>query len=677
MLLNKTIFFRGMFIFPLFLWGTVLYALPEHSRIVATEEISPEVFSFFGIPELDSPVQIQLKGNEIDLSSVISAIERVNESHHYLSLRTPLKEVNQRIEKLCQKSSHQKTCIKKAENTLDNLKKSIRFSSILYSHSYSSNAPYFGEKFKDTLIMNEVISDCNLSSCSDQLFLDVIIVASPVQYKQLYDNIKKQSQNCLIAILRAFPWKFSGGGSFPKECLEKENQKHPVCNHMLHDLQIARERFLEIAELTHREKMRLPEIQTMIAHLKDLPTPSRKLEEAMFDLVRFLGNHHQCLELQPGEKKIIYYSAYRHYTLKRELDGTYTIPLYFSFSLTKYYDGELKSDDEVQEYYMEKVQSCMKEANKKIIGPNGEKLRIMINNPGPSLENEKCYNLGRSTAIHSKGYRSSSSIYASNITCPDIIHEVLHRLGLKDEYQESHSVYFVNPHTKEIKFVNLLEDQKEIIALKKNNPNSYSEPAYNCRVLQNNSIMSHHKERLHFLFEKIPHWFGMGNSENSNSSLLDKGHFNRILYGECLGKNKVFNECLELSHQNSFENKGCIEKRNWCKTQNVLGRNKQDEIERLSNKINRYKKYKDLIQSIILSTRQETHSSQDSFISVTELPVEVFLWMSKEMAWMPQKDRDNDPLLIKWSQLYDLIMKKLVFLRSESNIVKSWPDRIE
>ena len=82
MLLNQAIFFRGILIFSLFLWGTILYALPEHSRIVAKEEIPPEVFSFYGASELSSPVQIQLKGDEIDLSSVISAIERIDESHH-------------------------------------------------------------------------------------------------------------------------------------------------------------------------------------------------------------------------------------------------------------------------------------------------------------------------------------------------------------------------------------------------------------------------------------------------------------------------------------------------------------------------------------------------------------------------------------------------------------------
>ena len=315
---------------------------------------------------------------------------------------------------------------------------------------------------------------------------------------------------------------------------------------------------------------------------------------------------------------------------------------------------------------MEKVQSCMEEANKKIIGSNGEKLRIVINNPGPSLENDGCHNFGQNTYIDSKDHRSNSNVYASNITCTAIIHEVLHRLGLEDEYQEKQRGYFVNRHTGEMKYVDLLKDQdKQTIALR-SNPNYYFEPEYDCRVFHDNSIMSNHNERWHSICKRTPHWFGMEDSEGSRHSLLDRGHFNRILYGECSEKNRVFNECMELSVQNSFESKSCMEKRNWCKLQNIFGRDKQGEIERINNKINLYEE--SLLQmALFRRQRYIWHSPLQVFSSTldetkVEFPEKIFLW-SQKMEWIPQSKDKNSLGLEEMMWLYKHIENQILFSR--------------
>ena len=262
----------------------------------------------------------------------------------------------------------------------------------------------------------------------------------------------------------------------------------------------------------------------------------------MFDLAKLLSGHEQCLELKPGERKIIYYCWEKYFTkqyiVARELDGTYSIPLYFNFVPRPDYDGGLKKE-EVHDHYTKRVQRCIEKANKKMIGPNGEKFRIIVNSPEPSLENSRCK--GIDIYIDSKDYRSDARGYASDIICNEITYEVLHNFGLQDEYRERLIGFYINRHTEEAEFgVNLQKDrQRDLIAEKEADPNYYFEPKYNCRVLQDHSIMGNSYERWHFAFENTPHWFGQ---RNSVRSLLDNGHFNKIIYGECPTKNGIFNK---------------------------------------------------------------------------------------------------------------------------------------
>ena len=81
-----------------------------------------------------------------------------------------------------------------------------------------------------------------------------------------------------------------------------------------------------------------------------------------------------------------------------------------------------------------------------------------------------------------------------------ITHEILHLLGLPDEYEE----------TGRGRYIRTSADQRVF------------HPVYDCRSVQTNSIMAQHWNRFRIV------------NQGQTSSLLDPAHFNAILYGKCL-----------------------------------------------------------------------------------------------------------------------------------------------
>ena len=177
----------------------IIWVLPGHSMIVAREEMPPENFSFEGVSKLVSPVRIVLRRNSVDLSSVISAIERTEKKSHYRligQVNESLKEVIKVIKRLCQKSNDKETCIKNGENTLNGLFDRIkreRQERTRYPYPYRDNS-HLKEDLENMPIMNEFIPDCNVKhSCDNWTFLESIVPASEVQYKKIYQALKKQN----------------------------------------------------------------------------------------------------------------------------------------------------------------------------------------------------------------------------------------------------------------------------------------------------------------------------------------------------------------------------------------------------------------------------------------------------------------------------------------------------
>ena len=275
---------------------------------------------------------------------------------------------------------------------------------------------------------------------------------------------------------------------------------------------------------------------------------------------------------------------YSSYTIKRERDGSYSIPLVLNFHPTEDYNGPVPQD-KVPEYYMNKVQKCMDQANQKMLGPNGEKLNINIQAPTRQNKDDCNRENAIQIAIGPLGIRGHAKKYEPNFDCPTITHEVLHLLGLCDEYMETAIGFYVNSETGKVKSRTLdnMAENKKLMSDK-----SYEfKPDYNCRIIQDNSIMSFHQER----------WMNVYDLK-TDESLLDPGHFNSVLYGDC-DINKSFNDCSQLAYENSFIKKNCIEKKHECESQNILGRNKQEEIELIQAEIDRNYKVADAVKKMI------------------------------------------------------------------------------
>ena len=267
-----------------------------------------------------------------------------------------------------------------------------------------------------------------------------------------------------------------------------------------------------------------------------------------------------------------------------------------------------------------------------MLGPNGEKLNIVIEPPSAK---EACEKEPKTIKIGSREHRSNQMKYESDIDCPTITHEVLHLLGLCDEYKEEFKGFLVSSDTREIKMTNGEE--------KPDNENDQFVLAYDCRVTAKNSIMSNHYERWYNVFggEEFRE-LGTSSRNKTESSLLNKAQFNAVLYGDyCLSKNKLFNECADLAYRSSIKagNEDCLKQKRKCMESNILGKNKAEELSRI----------RETIKSI--EYLQEYSLEQEKTMQVKN----------------PHADAQHEDDF-HW---YDSALQKL---REELEIVSAWPD---
>ena len=169
-----------------------------------------------------------------------------------------------------------------------------------------------------------------------------------------------------------------------------------------------------------------------------------------------------------------------------------------------------------------------------MLGPNGKKLHINIREPS---KKDDCGVENIRVAIRSPNERSGVLHYSSNVECSVILHEIFHLLGLPDEYSLG------NP----------------------------------CRVDVPESIMSQDHIRWHSVF-----------NSKTRDSLLDPAHFNSILHKNCMAKNRLYDECLRRSED--WSKNECVEKKRQCESKNLVGRNKQKEIEIIKEQIKEVRK---------------------------------------------------------------------------------------
>ncbi len=184
-----------------------------------------------------------------------------------------------------------------------------------------------------------------------------------------------------------------------------------------------------------------------------------------------------CEPLEIGKTEDIAWQNYKSptgiqskYELSRISENAYGVTLNLKF--IKYPDNDASEQSKINTDYHSKVNDCLKEVNPYLKGPSGESLVIQLKPP------EKCTRPDHLIEIGENGIRSHSEKYEANIDCTTIAHELLHLLGLVDEYPEKILGYTVDPQTGARVLGN----------------NVTSKNAYDCRAMGvENSIMRDHR----------------------------------------------------------------------------------------------------------------------------------------------------------------------------------------
>lgn len=154
----------------------------------------------------------------------------------------------------------------------------------------------------------------------------------------------------------------------------------------------------------------------------------------------------KCAELKSGEHKVFqkdnsnYYST-ANYTLKKKQDGNYQAILNVKFQQNA---GATVTADEM----LKRSQKCLALAAPHMKGQDGKTIELVVLPPAeinklPKDEQPKEYKV----TVEGKDYGTNAGGYASDVDCGVIAHEMLHLLGLCDEYLEDRPQYASNNWT--------------------------------------------------------------------------------------------------------------------------------------------------------------------------------------------------------------------------------------
>ena len=445
-----------------------------------------------------------------------------------------------------------------------------------------------GSKEIDIRQMDDIFkSECD-SQCASAPLTTVLRYGSEEHYSRFYQGIKNKGTLCQKKVLSSLLQHLKHE-RIPKECLSDTNTE--ICQSITEDLKIVQNRILDLMKLIYKDKVQ--------ENLDDWCLSENILDiKPVQQMISQLNKEMQCGPLPKGsERQVVSGIGVQdaEYTIKREQDGSYTIPVFMSFSAGPRYDGDFPRE-EVSHRYMARAQYCMERANEKMLGPNGEKLQIQIQ---PS--SNTCQQVHKISIVE-KSSRTNSQNYAANVNCPAVVHEVLHLLGLNDEYKEVSKGYYVDSQTGELFHLSHVSEnnwltQKLVLfqTFRNNTLQEYHEPyarqskksllddenkyrfqtAYDCRMISE-GIMAHHYKQWFNVFYK-----------GTSSSLLKPSDFQLLLYGAC-EQNQKLNECYQQAYQSSVYNPHCIEKK--CACEKHIGVDGEERIKNLQDLFEGYEK---------------------------------------------------------------------------------------
>lgn len=226
-----------------------------------------------------------------------------------------------------------------------------------------------------------------------------------------------------------------------------------------------------------------------------------------------------CEILRPGTSKEVVQNQLPlptgFYQLKRLEDrpkkaGDSTLVPSFQIKVPIHFEGAEQSKRQM----IEKTRACLNEVRPSLRGPNGEFLSIELDLKGPGEERTHTVVIGSTPRAH-------SNLWDPDIQCDTVIHEILHLLGLVDEYHEHGGRIGADGKWNE------------------------EGPRYECRALgPPDSIMRNSKLAYKKAVKDNP----------PSRSLLYPAQFRFLMTAGCEESNKYYHLCASQAYASTMEN---------------------------------------------------------------------------------------------------------------------------
>ena len=511
--------------------------------------------------QVSEDVVITSKNGKIDLSPFFHRLETLlNQSdygnHSFMNRNAEMLRKSENIKKLCETLSvtEQMLCLEDLEISTRELKNkwlNKQTQRILYPGGYIRIGHYISES--DEAYVRSLLEEKNcLSLCNDSIVAEMFLFGTESQFRQVANHLRDQGKSsCLRSPTFRENISYAlDNNSIPTACQELKN--HRVCQNIYKDSEEIKNRIQYLFN-TSQSNYQVQFIERCIGQVELIKIAQNFWSD--------LDDHLVCNPYQLGEERVKQIEdsiarTTKGYKIKKENDGSYTATLILEFQATEDYEHENHlSPSQVNTYYRGVVQNCLNDASSKILGPNGERLNIVIVDaknvhpctPKQTIKIGPPDDIGKTLSFH----------YPSNVDqgyCPILVHETLHILGLNDGYI---SIAKAPDDTGQ---GNILIDETDCSLAK----------------FQINSIMSDPYQRFYNVFEA-----------EKDDSLLDPAHFNQIIYAGCRvsdhqNSTHLFRSCSEFG---LFSSMHCSEKRNRCEAENTLGRSKERELQLIDDEI--------------------------------------------------------------------------------------------
>lgn len=219
--------------------------------------------------------------------------------------------------------------------------------------------------------------------------------------------------------------------------------------------------------------------------------PDLSVTQLSDQILNVLGEHEQideCSDLSVGQTDVRNRGQHLEYALKRESPQRLQATLVIDLKRTSH-------SVMPKAQMFSRIKSCIETASQYFKSPEGEQLNVTIISPEEAASMPAEQRPASQTINYGTNFtRGNSANYRENFDCSTITHELMHSMGLLDEYHEGGDGYFINKETGDT----VDEASPEFPALRDSGVLEMVSVNNQCRsiAIVNPSILSNHKSAV-------------------------------------------------------------------------------------------------------------------------------------------------------------------------------------